>query len=421
VVRENVLSMASRRTRTKKSSTLVFTSKRLVPQSRKVGKSRKGGATKTAPNRIPTQAPTMDAVQRAFQRIAIAGPRQQMSEYMHCRMDPYTSKGQTAIPDGRNNKFVVVDHFMADTITCNSTAGFTISTFPFLPYTGGITGNGGTSAHDITVNGVSFANSPPGPGNGLYPVGVPKEWLAWINASFVGIAQNDPYVSSGARIVSVTRRLIYLSAATTATGLITVTPQKISAVQDQSTNSVTSSGVYGTLTDPTTAGVLTAPVNTSIVSVDYSSAPGSSAPPPFDRSSVTTRVENGVLINGKHLGDKHRITPVYDNVAFPCANTTLAGSSQAVGLFTTSSPGVTNGGGIVWHDDEWESQQISVTGVLTGANFRFETILCMEYTVGINSPVYAFSKSPTKPDLPLVQAVESKVNSMPVARPGVTV
>jgi hypothetical protein len=344
-----------------------------------------------------------------------------MSEYMHCRLDPYTSKGQTAIPDGRNNKFIVVDHFMADTIVCNSTAGFSISTFPFLPYTGGVVGNGGTSAHDITVNGVSFANPTVGTGNGLYPVGVPKEWLAWISSSSLGLPLNDPYVSSGARIVSVTRRLIYLSAATTATGLITVTPQKLSAVQNQSTTATSSSGVYSTLLDPTANGVLTAPPNTSIVAVDYSPAGGSNGPPPFDRSSVTTRVENGVLINGKHLGDKHRINPVYDNVSVPCANTLLAGSSQAVGLFTSLGPGVTSGGGIVWHDDEWESQQISVTGVLTGANFRLETILCMEYTVGINSPVYAFSKAPTKPDLPLVQAVERKVNDMPVARPGAAV
>jgi hypothetical protein len=414
--------MAPRRTRTKKSSTLVLTSKGLVAQPRKVGKSRKGGATKTAPNRIPTQAPTLDNVQRAMQRVTIAGPRQQMSEYMHCRMDPYTSKGQTAIPDGRNNKFIVVDHFIADTIHCNNTSGFTISTFPFLPYTAGLTGNGIAGSIDVSVNGVDFTNPTAGPGNGLYPIGVPKEWTAWVSASFIGNALEDPYSSSGARIVSVTRRLIYLSAATTATGLITVTPQKISAVQNQSINSIVStSGVYGALTDPTGAGVLGAPLNTSVVAVDYTPAAEALGPPPFDRSSVTTRVENGVLINGKHLGEKHRINPVYDNVALPCANTQLAGNNQAVGLFTTVTPASTNGGGIVWHDDEWESQQISVTGVLGSSNFRFETIVCMEYTVGINSPVYGFSKSATKPDLPLVQAVERKVNSMPVARPGATV
>jgi len=95
--------------------------------------------------------------------------------------------------------------------------------------------------------------------------------------------------------------------------------------------------------------------------------------------------------------------------------------NQAVGLFTTASPGSTAGGGIVWYDDDWESQVINVTNVINGAQFRFETIVCMEYSVGISSSVYAFSRSPTKPDLPLVKAVENKVNSMPVARPGVTV
>jgi hypothetical protein len=336
-------------------------------------------------------------------------------------MDPYTSKGQTAIPDGRNNKFVVVDHFVADTITCEGTAGFSIATFPFLPYTAGVIGNGGPGLTNIAVNGITFVN-PNYAGNGLYPLGVPKEWSLWVANSGVGSALNDPYMSAGARIVSVTRRLIYMSPAQTATGIITVTPQKLSVVQTQSINSITpGTGVYGTLTDPTGAGVFSPGIGTSIAAVDYSFNLAATSAPPFDRSSVTTRVENGVLITGKHLGEIHKLNPVFDNVAFPCANTSLSYNNQAIGLFTTATDGAINGGGIVWHDDDWESQTISVTGVINGAQFRFETIVCMEYSVAITSPVFGFSRSPTKPDLPLVQAVEKKVNSMPVARPGVTV
>jgi hypothetical protein len=400
---------------------LVLTSKGLVSQPRKVGKSRKGGATKTAPNRIPTQAPTLNDIQKAMQRVAIAGPRQQMSEYMHCRMDPYTSKGQTAIPDGRNNKFVVVDHFVADNITCEGTSGFSIATFPFLPYTAGVIGNGGPGLTNIAINGITFVN-PNYSGNGLYPLGVPKEWSTWLAASGVGSPQNDPYMSAVARIVSVTRRLIYLSPAQTATGIITVTPQKLSVVQNQTINSITpGTGVYGTLTDPTGAGVFNPGIGTSIAAVDYSFNLAATTAPPFDRSSVTTRVENGVLITGKHLGEIHKLNPVFDNVAFPAANQGAAYNTQVVGLFTTSAPAATNGGGIVWYDDDWESQVINVTGVVNGAQFRFETIVCMEYSVGITSTVYGFSRNATKPDLPLVLAVEKKVNSMPVARPGVTV
>jgi len=400
---------------------LVLTSKGLVAQPRKAGKSRKGGATKTAPNRIPTQAPTLEAIQKSLQRVHITGPRQQMSEYMHCRMDPYTSKGQTAIPDGRNNKFVVVDHFVADSITCEGPAGFSISTFPMLPYTAGVIGNGGPGLTNIAVNGITFVN-PNYLGNGLYPLGVPKEWSGFVNNSYVGGALNDPYMSSGARMVSVTRRLIYLSPAQTATGLITVTPQKLSVVQNQTINSVTpGTGVYGLLNDPTSTTVGNPPIGTSIAAVDYSFNLNATTQPPFDRSSVTTRVENGVLITGKHLGEIHKLNPVADNIAFPNANTAGSGNTQLVGLFTTNAPTVNVGGGIVWHDDEWESQVINVTGVVNGAQFRFETIVCMEYTVGTTSTVYGFSRSPTKPDLPLVQAVEKKVNAMPVARPGVTV
>jgi hypothetical protein len=400
---------------------LVLTSKGLVAQPRKAGKSRKGGATKTAPNRISTQAPTLNDIQKAMQRVAIAGPRQQMSDYMHCRMDPYTSKGQTAIPDGRNNKFVVVDHFVADNIVCEGTSGFSIATFPFLPYTAGIIGNGGPGLTNIAINGVTFINPNFG-GNGLYPIGVPKEWNEWILTAGLGSPQNDPYQSTGARIVSVTRRLIYTSPAQTATGIISVTPQKISVVQNQLINSITpGTGVYGTLTDPTGAGVFTPGIGTSIAAVDYSFNTAAFTAPPFDRSTVTTRVENGVLVIGKHLGEIHKINPVFDNVAMPNANSGAAYNTQVVGMFTTSTPGVTNGGGIVWHDDEWESQVISVAGVINGATFRFETIVCMEYTVAINSPVFGFSRSSTKPDLPLLQAVEKKVNTMPVARPGVTV
>jgi len=367
---------------------------------------------------VSTRAPTLNQVQNNSR--AVVASRALSSPYMHCRMNVYSSKGNVPIPDGRNSKFIVVDHFIADAISAITTSGFTIQTYPFLPYTAAVIGNGGAAAKDIVINGNILTN--PGDFNGgLFPIGVPTEWNSTLSAPGDNIA--DPYQATAGRIISVTRRLIYLSPSQTATGLITVTPRVIGCASNSATTSATSPAGAGevSLNAVTLSQTLsgTAPKGTPILTIDSGADLNTTQ---FTRDSVTTRVENGVVIRGKAVNDDHELRP-FVNTAYGISQnkkisaTTAAGGTILTNLFCTNSPGATQGG-ISFYDPTWQSQVISVSGVVVGASFRLETVICMEYALGQSSPFAPLSRSAVPAQPEIVKHVDSIINALPVAMPG---
>lgn len=369
---------------------------------------------------VSTRAPTLNQVQNSS-RAAVAN-KASGSPYMHCRMNVYSSKGGVPIPDGRNNKFIVVDHFVADTINTITTAGFTIQTYPFLPYTAGVSGNGGAAAKDITINGDILTNS--GDFNsGLYPIGVPTEWSSAFSAPGQVVA--DPYQATAGRIISVTRRLIYLSPSQTATGIISVTPRVVGC----QASSATTSGVT-----PAGAGEVSIVTNTYAQAVSNAAAKGTPilsvdsgatlSPTQFTRDSVTTRVENGVVIRGKSANSDHELSP-FTTTAYGVSQNnkisayTSAGGNTIINLFTSTSSNTSAiAGGVSFYDPAWQSQVITVSGAIAGASFRLETVICMEYALGQSSPYAPLSRSAVPAQLELVKQVDSAVNALPVAMPG---
>jgi len=372
---------------------------------------------------VSTKAPTLGELQEGVQNMTLT-PQRLGDPYLDCRISPYSSKGGMGIPDGRNHKYIVVDHFVADTIVVSSSNGFTILTTPTLPATAAIRGGGADAAVELTINGNSYKNGfTTNPGlNSWYPLGVPAEWAGTDTFPGQGFG-NDPYTSASARCVSVQRRLLYLSSAVNATGIIAVTPMKLGLSVGPTTTlaatTPTANNIVGALYADSTQTSLTAcKVGTQILSGDmgYNTSV-------FTRDTVTTRVENGVTVIGKHYGEVFRILPTVDNpyllsIDAPSAASSSGGTQVACFWCGTTVAGNSKNTGVVWYDDDWEGTQIVVTGNVTGATFRLETVVCMEYSLQTTSAFAPLSIQNSPERVGVVRKVDRVVNALPVAVPG---
>jgi hypothetical protein len=354
-------------------------------------------------------------------------------KWMHCRMDPFTSAGGVRKPDGRGApRTIVVDHLVADNITCNTASGFTIQTLPgMLPYSAMITGNGAALANDINVNGLAFNNPAVGGGfdGNWYPVGVATEWAAtptlledW---AIEPTPRNDPYTSSRARIISVARRLIFTGNITQCSGFINVVPSPYSVNPDKCyVTNATPVAVANTIAMIRTDRLQAVASNTALqvplgmLDIELTTVP------PYNRETVTNRVELGARIVSKQTGDVHDYVPVGDNGMYLIAN--RSGVPAAGGeLYRPIVVDQVAGGGLapgVWiFDPSWSGELINVFGVTAGATFRLETAICVEYEPATNSPFVPLSQKPAPLAQRSVDSAQRSVNNLPVALPGVAI
>lgn len=375
--------------------------------------------------REPGGSQQVSQIQRSLKNTTISSRPMMSNPYLACRLDPTNSPGSMGIPDGRNRKFIVVDHFVADTITTVSTAGFMIVTLPTLPTTAAVTGLGAPGASDITVNGLAVGTGQIGaagsPSYGWYPCGIPNEWL--INAYPGNNVVEDPYQSASARLVSIKRRLFYMSQPLNATGVVSVTPMKVGITGGSLTNDTTSPVTPGKMIltvskADNSAGLSVASVGTKILEMDLGVSPTV-----FTKDTLTTRVENAVEIPGKHYGEVFRILPTMDTPSGLAANFRMTADatlgSNIINFFTAKlNSGAGTSAyptGVLWYDDDWECQQLVVTGMPAGSTFRWETTFCMEYSLQATSPFAPLAHRESVDAPETVRKVDKVINKLPVA------
>lgn len=348
--------------------------------------------------------------------------------WVHCRMDPFTSRGATQKPDGRGSRSVIVDHMFADNITMLNAGGFVIQTFPgMIPVTAGITGVNPNVA-DISVNGLSVVGTlDTGVGGNLYPLGVLREWAPngvngysqW--SPIGGVSANDPYTSAKFRVLSVKRRLRYIGLPTQASGLISVTPSPY-ALADTSTITTSASAAANLVSMITknknqanSQSVTTAML---IRGMDYEYAPS----PLFTKDTVEYPAPMNVTILSKQSGDTHEFTPMPDFGVLIAPNQTLnsiPAGANLVGLFTDAqAPGTNAPIGVYGVDKSWIGEVIQVSGLQAGVTLRFEQVVCVEYEVQSASPFSPLSVLPPPARLRAVELAHQMANSLPVATPG---
>lgn len=364
-------------------------------------------------------APDIASVQRSLRQIARPIPTTKMHSYAHCRLNQFNSPSSQGIPDGRNTKFVTVDSFVANNISCVTNAGFMIRTVPMMPYTAGITGLGASGSNDISVDGTAVKTSTSFNAN-LFPIGIPPEWGTGWN---VGGSRDDPYNSASIRMVSRSHRLIYTAPAISASGIIAVTPEKIGIQVYGTVTNTTNTAVANTVgvgvLNPTTGALsYSAPANTQFMNIDIAASGGLDNV--FTRDTITTRAENGCYIINKHSGETFKITPTFDNGYAPVCNARISSPAggSVLNAFFTADQTETSGGGVFWFDDDWEVNNIVVNGIPEGATFRFETALCFEYGLQAVSPFAPLAKRMSDESPSVVTSVNKQIAQLPVASPG---
>jgi hypothetical protein len=378
---------------------------------------------------LSVTAPTTQQVERSLRTAGMPMRHAYGDPWIHCRLDPFTSTGGVQKPDGLGgNRSIIVDHLVADIITCRTGNGFTVQFLPgILPFTGLITGNSAAGAPDIFVNGAPFINPFPGAAINMAPIGVVTEWASsvagqqyWTAGSAPG---QDPYRSAAARVLSVKRKLIYTGTLTGNAGFINVSPSPYDVSKNIAyVTSTASTGaaantialVRTDLTQTTTGGSL---LQTPMALVDIEIP----VVPLFNKDTVAYRVEVGCEITSKQNGSIHQMVPVPDMGAMLVAN--VSGIAPNAGVTYNTMVCDLNAGGsspmAAWViDNSWQGELMNVTGVTSGATFRIETAVCVEYSVQSGSPMAPMGMKPVAPRLKAVERAHALVNAKPVAVPG---
>jgi len=356
-----------------------------------------------------------------LKRSTMAIAPKQMDPYLSCRMNPFVApaKQTGGIPDGSNSSFILVDMFSADTI---ATQGHNciIQTMTALPMTAMIAGSPAGVPGQLTVNGrtvYGIANLQPGStlGSLWYPLGVPQPYS---NTNYSpGTVASSQFTATKARLVAIAHRLIYTGPVNTCAGTITVTPNSCTFTEAGTT--VESGSLFGVGLDVGTTiqtGGYAVPGGTATLAMDVNTSLSA-----FVHGSRTYRPEDGVTVTSTHNGPDFELQPIS-----PMSRAVLTGAIMAAADYTArhntligaASDGTPIGAsGVTWYDNAWSNFQIAIQNPNTDATYRFETVVCIEYTPSLTSPFAALTKakSPTvKPEI-LKQAEAVVVPIKPAA------
>lgn len=327
-------------------------------------------------------------------------------------------------PDGCNGaRTVVVDHLVANNITCVTAAGFAIQTTPgMLPVSALITGNGGTGALDINVDGVALVNYNAAAGRSFAPIGIPTEWASsvfgqpqWTPS---GVSKNDPYTSAKARVTAVQRKLFYTGTLVGNAGYVAVTPSAyslsgVNALVSNSTGVPAPNTINISLLNNAAVTVAQANLNSQFRAMDVEFTNS----PLFTKDTVTGRVERGIDIVSKQCGSIHELVDLPDSGFWVIANQSVNPPTGGA-VYVHYLQDLTGAGtpiGCWMYDPTWEGELIQVTGIQAGATFRLETTICVEYEVQSASPFAVVAQKAPPANMPLVKAAQDAVNMMPVA------
>lgn len=376
----------------------------------------------------PVKAVDFSTRERSL-RSSLAGMRinPRMDPWVHCRLDPFSSAGATAKPDGRGYRFLVVEHFTQNFITAVTGAGFAILTLPgTLPFTALANGLGATAANDFNVDGKVFNNSISIVGD-AFPLGVPTAWSSSYGGQAVwtpsSSAINDPYLSQRARVTSVSRKLRYTGTVVNDAGQINVTPCPLSlSVNQVTTNNAgvapaagtvgTRYSKLGTAATYTDSGIT---IKALDVAVNLSNN--------YARDTVVSRVDQGVRIISKQTGDIHDFVPVPDSTYLVTGNNSLVpnpGTGSQLSHIATDASGNATASpmGVSFWDPSWIGEVITVTGPSPGATFVFETAMCVEYMVGSSSSYAPFTQTRSPLRVAAIEAAQTLTSRLPIAIPG---
>lgn len=354
-------------------------------------------------------------VQRAL-RTAPTQYKNNLSAYVKCRMNPFGGYGTQGIPDGANSDYVISDFYATDTITTLTQAGFKIQTLSTLPITACVKGLGAAAVNDLQVNSLNYDNPSvagiTGDG-GYFPLGIPSVWKGSWNF-LPGASPQDNLGSAKIRLVGVGYCLTYTGKASDCAGVAVITPNDWAlsptgietnldspalVAGDLTVNVIDSTGLAGSYVDRHTGLI---------------QATGSSDPNMFTKDSVVHRLDRKLYILPRHTTADFKIIPVSSTCsAIGPLNGDLSSSAAInhMNLFASNGPASTQNSSIFWYDNDWRNFQVVVTGMGTGATYRWDTVFCVEVNPKGSSVMANFAKKVSPMATAEIKLANSLVNN----------
>jgi len=338
--------------------------------------------------------------------IGTSGPRGGLlSNYIQCRMDPFTSSSGNGVPDSAMTRRIVVDHHDFCTLTVGASGSFQVRLFPTFPMPLAFKDAAATAPWSgYKVNGidVSLCTAPcagTAYNYGWMPMLVFNEWRGWsagFNLGNCAQEATDPYGAMRARIVSFGVKVYYTGAAATAQGSLTTTSDRSSLRAASNVAQVI--GAYNSIV---ASGVS---INPALIgNLDFGATWGQ-----MDSDSIMQRPEVPLRVVPRRLDETRPW------VARLQTATILVDSSTTTSVFnllTTSTSPVA----VALYDDAWEIGVMSFNNIGVGSTFQFEVAMCVEYQPAVTSSFDKIAKKPiaTVPGEKLIKT-EGILSSQPL-------
>lgn len=332
--------------------------------------------------------------------------------YMMCRLNPFKKHiGDARIPDGVENRRILVDHRMTHTITIGSSGGCKIMLTPFLPSPILLQFTDSTTKLDNSTFVTNHA--------GYYiPILLPEwagETFYMYNTSGEYDRTTTLYNSNLFRIVTAAWSITYTGSTMVNSGSITVNQSNLSLGVKYPINQ-NSFDVYSCNSG-----------TDSVYAVNQIKAAEIGANPVFGvygEDSYSGRLSVGAHGILKHSSDEFEFQPLEPQQTY-IVNTFIDGYNNSMvqnyihpssgNLLGTVGPAHING-----FDNEWSSTLIQIGGcpVDGSSSFILDVIYCIEYCPMPGSSVYPIAKSGPKQNKSLISKTQTMANQEPPASSG---
>jgi len=377
------------------------------------------------PNTANAQYRTTDTIQRTMMSQGImSGMNKNLTDYVHCRNNPFEGTGKAAIPDSGNSEFNVTDIVMYDNFTCPANSTTVIQTLPTFPCSAIVSNSSGT----MTINGVTNTTT----GGFTTTPNVTTQWAPmsvlppYLSPYTTGSPQTpgqfgvDPYTIKTSRLVAAGYRLIYTGEAQTCSGTITVTPNDVGiteTISNAAPSQTTPVGWNLNILDATEAIIIATPAGVPTLNLDWQVVPTA-----MTRASVTLRPEQGVLFLPRYKTGDFKLRPSVDTCYGVISNADTAVNTPTAYFNTIQANAATGSnptytGGVIWYDNDWTSAQLTLTGFQVNTPFRWETVWCFEVNPQIGSILSTMTRKAEKANPAAIETAQKMADTRPVATP----
>lgn len=333
------------------------------------------------------------------------------NNYAMCRLKPFSGMGDlTGIPDGANGRRILIDHRLRTNITFGPNGSATLVIAPCVPSPLWVLA---TDAGMI-INSQLYPDS--NPSAHFIPVPL-SEWAGSALTYFANSGQINsaaPLYGSGKfRIVTCGWNLQYVGTTLTDSGLITINSAGLSI--DPPNRNVDTFTVFssqsGTATNFSSDEILVSIVNAQGTS-GWLTTPSSIT---LSDQTITSPLKfgaNGVL---RHSDPDYKVCDLHNSQNYLILN----GGTESLLMQRTPTPSfIQNSACISGYDAGWDATSIFINGGTSGQTFFIDIVLCIEYYPEPSTSMYALAKQGPSPSVGLMQSVEQKAKSMPLAAIG---